>query len=411
MELPRTPFALRPLALAALASFGVACASNVVGTERDASSPDTSSDAPAVDAPAVDAPVSDGGCVHWALTDREQVSRGEVYTDLHRTFGPAGELLRERGHIRTGGHGIDRTYYEYAYRWYERGLIVERVDEPDPSTSWVPASITSFVLDGATIVRARSERPGIDTQSTSYERDAAGRVTEHTVERVEMRPPGSTTREHCSFEYDAAGRLRESRCDDGQVTTWQWEGERLVRRERRYRETVGVHESRWDAQGRLASTLNDDGYGPGRGYQTFYVYGDDGRVLREEGADAAGNNRSVRRAFFYDSMGRLAREESYQSGPGAEPTVSTWERDDRGRPTRFVSYGGTPGVYAYEEAPGRVTVTVASEGASDPMSYTRWSYQCFAMLPRIAPVAPLLDVPIVFPTPEVEHYPVREHEY
>jgi YD repeat-containing protein len=402
MELPRARFALRPLVLAALASFGAACASNVVGVERDA--------APG-DAPAAAAPVGDGPCAHWALTDREEVSRGEVYTDLHRTFSPAGELLRERGHIRTGGHGIDRTYYEYEYRWSERGLIIARADEPDPGTSWVPASLTTFVLDGESIVSARSERPGIDTQSTSYERDAAGRVTEHTVERVDARTPGGSSREHCAYEYDTAGRLRESRCDDGQRTTWQWEGERLVRRERRYRDTVGVHESRWDAQGRLASTFDDDGYGPGRGWQTFYVYDDAGRVVREESADAAGNNRSVRRAFFYDSMGRLAREESYQSGPGAEPTVTTWERDERGRPTRFVGYGGTPGVYSYEESPGRVTVTLASEGTSDPESHTRWSYQCFANPPRIAPVAPLLDVPVVRPTPEVEHYPVREHQY
>lgn len=334
-----------------------------------------------------------GACTQWVNTDREEYFGGELYTDLHLSFDAAGQLERRRENIRTGGHGIDRTYQEFTYRWSRTGLTIERVDRPSERVV--------YTLDGANVVE-RATESSLDAQRrvVRYTRDAAGRV----VERVEEL--GATaTATRCRFDYDASGHALSIDCSDGDVTRYQWEGDRPVRRDHTWR---GMHPGfdtwQWNPRGALVRELHDDGYGPGRAYQYDHAYDAEGRLVRTDSTIGTPPVRRQVAGFAYDAQGRLVQESRGFDDAGVARDVATWERDGEGRITRRVS--GTSVVrYDYAVTPGQVDVTTT---IGDSRATRR--YRCFATPVRLAPVEPVLGVQIASVNPEVEGYPIAHED-
>ncbi len=344
------------------------------------------------------APASDGGpppadagtCAQWVLTDREEGNRGEIYTDLHLTFDEAGRLAERREHIRTGGHGKNRTYREQRYLWSPPGLTIERVGEPGERVV--------YVLEGERVVERTSESSTASLQQTvRWERDAEGRV----ISRVETRA-SSATPMRCGYSYDTAGRLREVACNDGELSRYQWEGDRPVRRDRTWRGmNPGFDTWQWDARGALVSESHDDGYGPGRLYRYDHAYDEAGRIVRSESVLGTPPMRRPSAAYAYDERGRLVREERNYDLMGVARSAARWERDAEGRITaRVADAGGSTTRYTYAVSPGRVEVTMTS---GESRSWRR--YQCFAMPVRVVPADPTPGVSIASVIPDAGAFP------
>jgi YD repeat-containing protein len=345
-----------------------------------------------VDGAAPPADTSDpSACPHWVLTDREERTDGELYTDLHLTFDPSGRLQRRREHIRTGGHGMNRTFREFAYAWSPAGLTVTQVD--------APAERVTYTLDGANLVERTNASASVYARRVvRYTRDAAGRV----IERAETRElPATTVR--CSYAYDAAGHLVQVECSDGDLTRYQWEADRPVRRDRSWRGRYpGVDTWTWDASGALLSETHDDGYGPGRAYRYDHAYDARGLRVRTESTSGTPSVRRPVAAYAYDDRGRLVREERGFDASGVARTVVLWERDAEGRIARRSAGDGAVGLrYSYDVTPQQVEVTTT---AGTWRSWRR--YRCFQTPVRIEPVEAAPGVPIGSANPDVEHYPV-----
>jgi len=336
-------------------------------------------------------PPADGGtCAQWVLTDREEGSGGEIHTDLHLTFDAAGQLALRREHIRTGGHGKNRTYRESSYTWSSSGLTIEQDGDP--------AERVVYVLAGEQVVEtSRASATATQRQSVRWERDAAGRV----VERVETRA-SSPTPVRCGYTYDTAGHMIEVACSDGALSRFQWEGDRPARRDRTWRGmNPGFDTWQWNARGALVSESHDDGYGPGRLYRSDHTYDDAGRIVRSESVLGTPPTRRPLAAYGYDDRGRLAREERNFDTAGVPRSVVQWERDGEGRiSARVAGQEGSTLRYAYAVSPGRVEVTTTS-GA-----WRAWRrYQCFATPVRVVPADPTPGVAIASVIPEAESFP------
>jgi YD repeat-containing protein len=370
--------------IASSALFG-ACASVTASVAPPADAAPTMSDATS-DAAASARPT---GCLEWVLTDREEFVGGAPNTDLHRTFDGDGRLVRQTEHIRTGGHGIDRTYREWSFQWSPTGLVVERVDQPGERHV--------FELVDGRVARASTERP-TDTLATSYQYDPAGRVVERTVERV----PG--TRTVCTLRYDGA-RLRSYVCTDGEVYDYTWEDDRLVRIESPRRGGgLGLSEFRWGPGGRLLGVRRDDGYGPGRAYEEQFAYDAAGRLVGIDVRSASDPVARPARRFAYDAAGRLVHEASQYDARGEPTLVLDWERDAQGRPSRVTALrSGSEIRYTYADAGDEVQTT---ETGADAV--TTWRFRCFRTPARLTPVEPLLGAGESAPVPSVVHYPVAE---
>lgn len=336
------------------------------------------------------APTDGGTCAQWVLTDREEGTGGEIYTDLHLTFDATGRLALRREHIRTGGHGKNRTYRESSYAWSSSGLTIEQDGDP--------AERVVYALDGEQVVSSTRESANTALrQGVRWERDAAGRV----VARVEMRVP-SATPVRCGYTYDAAGHMTEVACSDGELSRFQWEGERPVRRDRTWRGmNPGFDTWQWDARGALVRESHDDGYGPGRLYSYEHTYDDAGRIVRSESVLGTPPTRRPAAAYAYDERGRLTREERNYDVMGVARSVARWERDAEGRITaRLADEGGAALRYAYAVSPGRVEVTTTS---GEWRSWRR--YQCFATPVRVVPADPTPGVRISSVIPEAGSFP------
>ncbi len=234
------------------------CASTVDGIE------------PGADAGVRDdgATVAPEGCAHWALTDREERSDGELYTDLHVTFDAQGRLATRRENIRTGGHGIDRTAQSFTYAWSATGLTITKDGDPTERTV--------YALDGDRVTaRTRESSQSSLRAAMTWERDDRGRVVARTETRDGMAPT------RCTWRYDAAGHITEVACSDGDLSRYRWEGDRPVRRDHTYQgRNPGFDTWEWNARGALVRERHDDGWGPGRLYRYDHTYDAAGRVLR-----------------------------------------------------------------------------------------------------------------------------------
>lgn len=336
------------------------------------------------------APADAGACARWVLTDREEGTGGEIYTDLHLSFDASGRLSLRRENIRTGGHGKNRTYRELRYTWSPPGLTIEQDGDP--------AERVVYELDGERVVETRrASATAALRQTVRWERDAAGRV----VGRVETRG-SSATPVRCGYTYDAAGHMTEVACDDGELSRFQWEGERPVRRDRTWRGMYpGFDTWQWDARGALVSESHDDGYGPGRLYRNDHTYDDAGRIVRSESVLGTPPTRRPAAAYAYDERGRLVREERNYDLMGVARSVVRWERDAEGRISARVSGEAEAALrYAYAVSPGRVEVTTTS---GDWRAWRR--YQCFPTGVRVVPADPTPGVPIASVLPEEGSYP------
>ncbi len=334
--------------------------------------------------------VGSGACVEWVLTDQENSYRGESHTDDHLTFDAAGQLQRRYGHIRTGGHGIDRTYRELSYQWSADRLVVRQVAPSETSVT--------YTLDGSNVVqRVVASAIVGQSQTVRYTRDGAGRV----VERLETREsPATETR--CRYTYDPAGHLLESNCSDGALEQYRWEGDLPVRSDRSWRGRYpGFAIWQWSATGTLLSERHDDGYGPGRGYRRDHTWDAQGRLVRTDDSNDTNPTPRTTAAFAYDARGRLVREERSFDEAGVARSVVLWERDAEGRIARRIA--GDTGVasnYTYTVTPTQIEVSmVVGE------SRTERRYRCFASPVRLVPEDPLIGVPIPSTNPTVEEYP------
>jgi YD repeat-containing protein len=336
-----------------------------------------------------------GACAQWVLTDREEGSDGEIYTDLHLTFDPANQLQERREHIRTGGHGKNRTYREFTYQWSPTGLTVTQVG--------AASERAVYTLDGANLVARANESMNAGLRrSVRYTRDATGRV----VERVETRE-GPAEPNRCGYDYDPAGHLVQVACSDGELARYQWEGDRPVRRDRSFRgRNPGFDVWQWSAAGALVSERHDDGYGPGREYRYDHTYDAEGRLLRTESTLGSPPARRPVAAFAYDAQGRLTREERGFDESGAAQSVVRWERDAEGRIARRIAGDGTAALtYAYAVSPGQVEVTTTSG------TWRGWRrYRCFATPVRVEPAEPTPGVRIASVSPQVEEFPAAPLE-
>lgn len=373
------PHRASPLALTLSSLLGCASAVDGVASTSDAGT----------------IPTDGGTCAQWVLTDREEGTGGEVYTDLHLTFDATGRLALRREHIRTGGHGTNRTYREHSYAWSSSGLTIEQDGDP--------AERVVYALDGERVVSSTRESANTALrQSVRWERDAAGRV----VARVETRA-SSATPVRCGYTYDAAGHMTEVACSDGELSRFRWDGDRPVRRDRTWRGmNPGFDTWQWDARGALVSESHDDGYGPGRLYSYDHTYDDAGRIVRSESVLGTPPTRRLSAAYAYDARGWLVREERNYDLMGVARSVVRWERDAEGRITARVSdENGAELRYAYAVSPGRVEVTTTS-GA-----WRSWRrYQCFATPVRIVPADPTPGVRIASVIPDEGSFPANALE-
>ncbi len=336
------------------------------------------------------APADGGTCARWVLTDREEGSGGEIHTDLHLTFDEAGRLALRREHIRTGGHGKNRTYREFRYAWSSSGLTIEQDGDP--------AERVVYVLEGDQVVEtSRASATAALQRSVRWERDATGRV----VARVETRA-SSATPVRCGYRYDTAGRMIEVACSDGELSRFQWEGDRPTRRDRTWRGmNPGFDLWQWDARGALVSESHDDGYGPGRLYRSDHTYDDAGRIVRSASRTGTPPTRRPLAAYGYDEGGRLAREERDFDLAGVPRSVVQWQRDAEGRVSaRVMGEGGSTLRYAYAVSPERVEVTTT---VGDWRAWRR--YQCFATPVRVVPADPTPGVSIASVIPRADNFP------
>jgi YD repeat-containing protein len=336
------------------------------------------------------APADGGACAQWVLTDREEGTGGEIYTDLHLTFDAAGQLTLRRENIRTGGHGKNRTYRELRYTWSSPGLTIEQDGDP--------AERVVYVLDGERVMEtSRASAMAALRQTVRFERDAAGRV----VGRIETRG-SSATPVRCGYAYDTAGHVVEVACTDGELSRFQWEGERPVRRDRTWRGmSRGFDTWQWDARGALVRESRDDGYGAGRLYRSDHTYDDAGRIVRSESVLGTPPTQRPTAAYAYDERGRLVREERGYDVMGVARSVVRWERDEEGRiAARVAEEGGAALRYAYAVSPGRVEVTTTS---GEWRSWRR--YQCFSTPVRVVPADPTPGVRIASVIPEAGSFP------
>jgi hypothetical protein len=337
----------------------------------------------------------DGGasadaCVEWVLTDEEQLWRGEPVTDEHRTFDAAGRLLRREGHIRTGGHGIDRTPFEHRYEWSPGRLVVTQ--------RAVLESRVTYTLDGANLVERATEssEPSLRA-SVRFVRDAAGRLSE----RIETRA-SPMTENRCRYTYDAAGHLLQTECTEGALDRFRWEGDRPVRRDHSWRGRYpGFDVWRWSPSGLMLSEQHDDGYGPGRGYRYDHTWDAQGRLLRSEQSSDTSPTPRLAAVYTWDARGRLEREERGFDEAGIARSVMRWERDAEGRVSRsFNAEGAVTATYAYAVTPTQIEVTVTS---GESRSFQR--YRCLSTPVHYAPTEPQPMSPLPSTNPQVEPYP------
>ena len=331
-----------------------------------------------------------GACVEWALTDEDNVYAGAPYTDDHRTFDAAGRLVRREGHIRTGGHGIDRTPFEHRYEWSPGRLVVTQRAALE--------SRVTYTLDGANLVERSTEssEPSLRA-SVRFLRDAAGRLSE----RIETRA-SPMTENRCRYTYDAAGHLLQIECTEGALDRFRWEGDRPVRRDHSWQGRYpGFDVWVWSPEGALRSEQHDDGYGPGRGYRLDHTWDAQGRLVRTEQSSDSSPTPRPSAAYAWDARGRLEREERDFDPAGVARSVVRWERDAEGRVARSVDVGGrVTAAYAYAVSATQIEVTTTSGD-----SRTLRRYRCLAAPARFAPAEPLPTVPLPSTNPQVERYP------
>ncbi|MFO0625843.1 MAG: hypothetical protein U0325_09530 [Polyangiales bacterium] len=340
------------------------------------------------------APGDGGACAQWVLTDREERTGEELFTDLHLTFDAQGQLAERRENIRTGGHGKNRTYRAFTYRWSAAELVVSEVGDDTERTT--------YTLDGARLTaRVRASANPALRGAVQWERDDAGRV----VAKVETRA-GAATPSRCAYQYDPAGRLHEIACTDGELARYQWDGARPVRRDRTWRGMYpGFDTWQWDPRGALVQEQHDDGYGPGRLYRNDHLYDDAGRLVRSESVLGSPPTRRPTAGFGYDAQGRLAREERDFDAAGVARSVVRWTRDAEGRVAARLTGEGGEARYTYAVTPSQIDVTVRAGAWQSSRRY-----RCFAAPVRIPPADPTPGVPIASVYPEAGDFPANAVE-